>query len=256
MSARARPSPPSTPTINQPSDHWSCVKSCLVRGRDRYRDWRRGRICITSSSMGSASSPTASAKSVGSNQSQPRTQHSQPNHCYSIIQTALLRANIRKPSETLSGLLSKPLGRYHETTTQQPAPTADQVQLKPAAVPTQPSNSICISWSTSDHTAWTSTNTWRHIDTHPINKGMYKSRHWSSDLCNQCVHIIDHLQPDYTSIPAIWTNPRDHPHLLNSWVHDLLPPRGLPISTRREQHRCQQNEWTFPKKLENMYISV
>ena len=35
-------------------------------------------------------------------------------------------------------------GRYYKTTTQQPAPTVDQLQLNPAAVPSRPSYSICI----------------------------------------------------------------------------------------------------------------
>ena len=41
--------------------------------------------------------------------------------------------------------------------TQQPAPTADQLKLNPAAVPTQSNNSFCITKSTIDHFARTNT---------------------------------------------------------------------------------------------------
>ena len=75
-----------------------------------------------------------------------------------IFQTALLRANLKESTnqqlfkkltaESLSRSLLvsslHPPARYQETTAQQPAPTADQIQLNPAAVPVQPSYSICI----------------------------------------------------------------------------------------------------------------
>ena len=39
-SVRTRPSPPLNPHYNRPSDHWPCVKSCLVGGCDKYRQHR------------------------------------------------------------------------------------------------------------------------------------------------------------------------------------------------------------------------
>ena len=37
VSARSRPSPPLYPHFNWPSGFWSCVKSCLVGGSEKYR---------------------------------------------------------------------------------------------------------------------------------------------------------------------------------------------------------------------------
>ena len=56
------------------------------------------------------------------------------------FKTALLRANVRKYSEITFVYPLLRLGRYHETTTQQTIPSADQLQLNPAAVSAQPSN--------------------------------------------------------------------------------------------------------------------
>ena len=59
----------------------------------------------------------------------------------SHIQSVLLKANFRKSFKITSGIQTIPLGRYHKMTTQQPAPTADLLQLNPVAISAQPSNS-------------------------------------------------------------------------------------------------------------------
>ena len=69
-------------------------------------------------------------------------------------------------------------------------------------------------------TAQTSTNTSRRLQHTPqLKQSTAQPRHQSSSLCNQCVHIIDcfqqHLQPDHTETPNIYTKHKDHPHLLD-----------------------------------------
>ena len=65
--------------------------------------------------------------------------------------------------------------------------------------------------------AWT---LWGYINTHLVNQGLHKLGHWSSNVSNQCIHIINHLQqhllPDHTATPTIFTKHRDHPHLLDT----------------------------------------
>ena len=133
-----------------------CVKSCLVEGRDKYRAQtsdlflsQQHEVCFLTTKSNCPTRdlrPHHQPKQMTWNLTNHRRRHSTANrinHCSSLIQSALLRANLRNSSEITFGLFTTHLpARYQETTTQQTAPTADQHQLNPAAVPTQPSNGI------------------------------------------------------------------------------------------------------------------
>ena len=135
-------------------------------------------------------------------------------------------------------------------TTQQSAPTADQHQLNSSAVPAQPSNSICITSSTSSTLLGRASIPQGHIDTHSVNQRLHKPEHRSHSLCNlhlqylvlerphcsnehqhlkptlthtqltedchQWIHIIHYLQPNHTATPTIYTKHKDYPHLLDA----------------------------------------
>ena len=202
--SRLEPNLPSlNPYYNRPSSHRPCVKFYLVGGRDKYplgswASWarKRGGSVTSPSSMGSASLPPAWKRRRGI---QPTTvmdptQPTRPITAEVYHSTALLRANFRKSFEITFGRFTTP-GRYHEMMMQQPAPTADQVQLNPAAVPMQRSYSMCSIQFTSDFTARTSTNTRNHIDTHPVNQELNKPVYRSHSFCNYRLQHSIHERP-------------------------------------------------------------
>ena len=120
---------PTSPTFNPHYSrllgHWPCVKSCET---EKLNDLESGlspkarkdlfpllgawglRPLHQSQlpNLESASLPSAEAENVKSNQSQPRTQHSQPDQSQLLylIQTALLRANFSRSFEITFGLLT------------------------------------------------------------------------------------------------------------------------------------------------------
>ena len=162
------------------------------------------------------------------------------NQSLNLSQTDLFRANLRKShpgllkaiSENLpritSGLLITPLFRYHETRSQQPvrlAPNQLHQFLHHRAVntcstnPASPSSRLQSMSNNYTRTIICTPRSYRH--TSPVNKGLNKTEHRSSSLCNICVHLFDPLHiPDHAAIPITCIKHQDHPDLL-----DLLSPR-------------------------------
>ena len=74
-----------------------------------------------------------------------------------------------------------------------------------------------------------------HINIPLVNEGLNKP----GSLCNQCIHIFDHLQlclqPDHTAIPTICTKhqdyPPDHPDPLNALSPKTYWQPSLRLST-------------------------
>ena len=105
---------------------------------------RRGRICFSPRSkmcLHTDHQPKQTTWNSTELSSGPSTVN---NHCCSLIQTALFRANFRKSSDDPSGLLTTTLCRYHQTILQQTVPApAHVLHFNPAAILVQPSNNIC-----------------------------------------------------------------------------------------------------------------
>ena len=93
------------------------------------------------------------------------------NNCYFLIQTAFLRANIKKSLKITFGLFTTP-------SWQRPQDDDTFASSSPWTATLLGLGSIFRG----------------HIDTHQVNQGLHKPGHCSSSPCEQCVHIINHLQ--------------------------------------------------------------